>query len=301
MRLPLIAAPMLRVSGPDLVVAACKAGVVGSFPTANARTPERLADWMSDISKELAGTPAAPVCANLIVRLPNLDEHLAVLTEHGIDMVITSTGSPERVVEPLHAAGALVFADVASIRHAHRAIEAGADGLILLAAGAGGHTGWLNPFAFVRAVREFFDGPLVLAGGVCDGASLLAAQALGCDLAYMGTRFIATQESDASDEYKNMLVTSDADDVILTQAFTGLPTSMLRPAITAAGLDPTALDETVTPEEAKDLYGPAATGIGPKRWTDLFSAGHAVSSVHDIPTVAELVERISTQYDAARA
>ncbi|MFF2324425.1 MULTISPECIES: NAD(P)H-dependent flavin oxidoreductase [unclassified Streptomyces] len=300
MRLPLIAAPMLRVSGPDLVVAACQAGVVGSFPTANARTPERLAEWLTDIDKRLDGTQAAPVCANLIIRQPHLSDHLAVLVEHRVDMVITSTGSPDSVVEPLHAVGAFVFADVASLRHAHRAVEAGADGLVLLAAGAGGHTGWMNPFAFVRAVREFFDGPIVLAGGVADGASLFAAQVLGCDLAYMGTRFIATRESMAGAGYKAMLVNSTADDVILTRAFTSLPTSILRPAIVASGIDASELDENITAEQARAMYGPDAEGFGPRRWSDLFSAGHAVTGVHDVPEVRELVDRITAQYAEAK-
>jgi nitronate monooxygenase len=300
LRLPLIAAPMLRVTGPELVVAACRAGVIGAFPTANARTPERVSQWLTQIKERLDGAPAAPVAPNLIIRQPRLDDHLAVLIEHRVELVITSTGSPAAVVGPLHEAGAVVLADVASLRHAEKALEAGADGLVLVCAGAGGHTGWLNPFAFVRAVRGFFDGPLVLAGGVSDGASLHAARELGCDLAYMGTRFIATSESDASGHYKEMLVASTADDVILTSAFTGLPTSMLRAAVIESGFDPARLDETITPEAAQDLYGAGAKGIGPRRWTDLFSAGHSVSGVRDIPEIAELVDRLAKEYAAAQ-
>jgi nitronate monooxygenase len=194
-----------------------------------------------------------------------------------------------------------VLADVATLRHAHRAVEAGADGLVLLTAGAGGQTGWLNPFAFVRAVRAFFDGPLVLAGGIGDGRALLAARLLGCDLGYMGTSFIATAESMAAPDYKRMLVDSGIDDVVLTKAFTGLPTSMLAPAIRAAGLDPANLDEHVSPAEAAQLYGGGSPDLGPKRWVDVWSAGHSVSAVREIPTAAELVARTLREYDEARA
>ncbi len=191
---------------------------------------------------EASGSRPAPVCPNLIVHRSNarLDRDLQVLLRHAPEIVITSVGSPQAVLRPLHDAGAMVLADVASIRHAERAVEAGADGLVLLTAGAGGQTGWLNPFVFVRAVRAFFDGPLVLAGGIGDGHALRAAQSLGCDLAYMGTKFIATRESMADPRYKEMLVNSSADDILLTRAFTGLQTNMLRPSIEAAGLDPDA-------------------------------------------------------------
>jgi nitronate monooxygenase len=297
LRLPVIAAPMLRVSGPDLVVAACRAGVIGAFPTANARTVTELDDWLTDIAAR-TGPAAAPCAANLIMRSPRLAEDLAVLVERRVELVIASVGSPAPVVGPLHEAGALVFADVATLRHAERAVAAGADGLILLTAGAGGQTGWMNPFAFVRAVRAFYPGPVVLAGGVGDGTALRAARTLGADLAYMGTAFIATRESMAAPEYKRMLVDATLDDVVLTRAFTGLPSSMLAPAIRAAGLDPATLDETVTPAGAAQLYGHG--GIGPRRWSEVWSAGHSVSSVSGVPTAAELVERVRTEYDQAR-
>lgn len=301
LRLPVIAAPMLRVTGPDLVVAACRAGVIGAFPTANALSAERLSDWLAEIDERLSSVHAAPVCANLIIRQPQLEAHLQALVDHGVELVITSVGSPADVIGPLHAAGTVVLADVASLRHAERALAAGADGLVLLAAGAGGQTGWMNPFTFVRAVRRFFDGPVVLGGGVSDGYALRAAQVLGCDIAYMGTRFIATDESGASDHYKSMLVSSTADDVVLTRAFTGLPTSILRPAIVESGLDPDALDEDVTVEAARDMYGPGASGVGPKRWTELFSAGHSVSGVTAVTSVAELVEQVVGEYESAAA
>jgi nitronate monooxygenase len=198
----------------------------------------------------------------------------------------------------LHDAGALVFADVASIRHAERAVAAGADGLVLLTAGAGGQTGWLNPFVFVRAVRGFFDGPLVLAGGIADGHALRAARALGCDLAYMGTKFIATRESMADERYREMLVASSADDILLTKAFTGLQTNMLRPSIEAAGLDPDALPERGAIDIGKDI-DVGAREARPKRWRDVWSGGHSVSGVTAVLPVADLVAETVREYRAA--
>ncbi|MFL5256479.1 MAG: NAD(P)H-dependent flavin oxidoreductase [Rhodopila sp.] len=296
MRLPLIAAPMFRVSGVDLVVAACRSGVIGAFPTANCRTAEELDAWLGQITVALHGQDAAPWCANLIVHRsnPRLQDDLAVLLRHRPELVITSVGSPAAVIGSLHDAGALVLADVASIRHAERAVAAGADGLVLLTAGAGGQTGWLNPFAFVRAVRRFFTGPLVLAGGIGDGQALAAALTLGCDLAYMGTRFIATTESMAPPAYKQMLVDSTADDVLLTRAFTGLPTNMLRPSILTAGLDPDALPEHGGVDVATDLAADR-----PRRWRDIWSAGHSVSAVSNILAVATLIHAITAEYQAA--
>ena len=277
---------MFLVSGVELVVAACRNGVIGSFPTVNCRSPEQLDGWLGDIEQRLrrhsdeTGKPAAPICPNLIVHRSNarLEADLQVLLRHRPEIVITSVGSPAPVLAALHDAGALVFADVASIRHAERAVAAGADGLVLLTAGAGGQTGWLNPFVFVRAVRAFFDGPIVLAGGIGDGHALRAAQALGCDLAYMGTKFIATAESMADPRYKEMLVASSADDILLTTAFTGLQTNMLRPSIAAAGLDP----ENLPPRGAIDIGKDIDIGARenrPARWRDIWSAGHSTSGV----------------------
>ncbi len=301
LRLPLIAAPMLRVSGVDLVTAACRAGVIGAFPTANARSVEELDTWLGQIERNLAefGRPAAPHCPNLIIRQPRFKDDLGCLVRHKVEMVITSVGSPAAAVAPLHDIGCLVFADIASLRHAEKALEAGADGLILLTAGAGGQTGWANPFAFVRAVRAMFDGPIVLAGGVTDGASLAAARVLGCDLAYMGTGFIATRESMASDAYRQMLVDSTLDDVMLTKAFTGLDASMLRPSIIAAGLDPANLDESVSEVRAREKFGGNNAEDGLRRWTDVWSAGHSVSGVRAVTSVAGLVDQLAAQYQAA--
>ena len=308
LRLPLIAAPMFLVSGVELVVAACRSGAIGAFPTANCRSSQMLDAWLGDISRRLLafageqGRAAAPFCANLIVHRTNLrlSDDLRVLLRHQPEMVITSVGSPAPVIGRLHDAGCLVFADVASIRHAQRAVEAGADGLVLLTAGAGGQTGWLNPFAFVRAVRLFYGGPLVLAGGVSDGHALLAAQALGCELAYMGTRFIATAESMAPDAYKAMLVEASADDIVLTRAFTGLQTNMLRPSIVKAGLDPNNLPERDPIDIAKDI-DVAARENDPQRWRDIWSAGHSVSGVDAILPVGDLVTQVEAEYRAAQA
>ena len=246
------------------------------------------------------GAACAPICPNLIVHRSNvrLRDDLRIVLKHAPELVITSVGSPGPVLAPLHDAGALVFADVASIRHAERAVEAGADGLVLLTAGAGGQTGWLNPFAFTRAVRRFFSGPIVLAGGVSDGVALRAARTLGCDLAYMGTRFIATRESMADPRYKDMLVASSADDILLTRAFTGLQTNMLRPSIVAAGLDPDSLPERGGIDISKDI-DVGAQDSRPTRWRDIWSAGHSTSGVLQVSSAADLIRQILAEYQAA--
>jgi len=301
LRLPLIAAPMLRVSGVDLVTAVCRSGAIGAFPTANARSVEELDAWLHQIEHNITdlGRPAAPHCPNLIIRQPRFKDDLACLVRHKVEMVITSVGSPAAAVAPLHDVGCLVFADIASLRHAEKAIEAGADGLILLTAGAGGQTGWANPFAFVRAVRAMFDGPVVLAGGVTDGTALAAARLLGCDLAYMGTRFIAARESMASDAYRRMLVDSTLDDIMLTKAFTGLEASMLRPSIVAAGLDPANLDESVSEARAREKFGGKGDAGAPRRWIEVWSAGHSVSGVRAVTGAADIVDEIAAQYHVA--
>lgn len=299
LRLPVIAAPMFRVSGVELVTAACRAGVVGAFPTANCRDVAELDDWLTRIRGAL--TPAdAPWCANLIMRRATMRDELATLLRHRPELVITSVGAPDPAIGPLHEAGCLVFADIASLRHAEKAIAAGVDGLILLSAGAGGQTGWANGLAFARAVRGMFAGPIVLAGGMSDGAAVLAARAAGCDLAYMGTKFIATRESAASEAYRAMLVDSRLDDILLTPAFTGLDTNMLVPSIRAAGLDPRALPREASPEGAAALYGSGGVD-GPRRWKDIWTAGHSVSGIGDVPSVADLIARTRDEYDTALA
>lgn len=306
--LPLMAAPMLRVSGIELVSAACRAGIVGAFPAPNARTPDELEAWLCRLDDEAAhaadhGQPFAPYCPNLIMRrdAEHLHDACRRFVAHGTRLVITSVGSPEAVMPRLKDGGVAVLADVASVRHAEKALRLGVDGLVLLSAGAGGNTGWANPFAFVRAVRSFYDGPLVLAGGLSDGAALFAARALGCTLGLMGTRFIATPQSLAAPAYRQMLVDAGLDDVVLTRALTGLPSNWLRASLVAAGLDPDHLPEQTDPDEARRLYGTGANGGRPARWADIWSAGHTVAGVHDQPDVATVVARLKAEYDAARA
>lgn len=309
--LPVIAAPMLRVSGIELVSAACRAGVVGAFPTANCGSLEELDAWLARLSAEAAaaaapaaagrsGRPHGPYCPNLIMRRDpgRLRAEVELIASYRPELVITSVGSPAAAVPVLHAAGCRVLADVASLHHARRALDAGVDGLVLLTAGAGGHTGWANPFAFVRAVRAFFDGPLVLAGGMADGVAVRAATVLGCDLVSMGTRFIGARESLASAAYQGMLCDSSLDDVLTTRAFTGLPANFLLPSIRRVGLDPQALDETVSVQEARSRFGGGADGVVIQRWADLWSAGHSVSGVQQVATVAEIVRTLHGEFGA---
>ncbi|MCD6671374.1 MAG: nitronate monooxygenase [Burkholderiaceae bacterium] len=305
LRLPLMAAPMLHVSGPDLVSAACRAGIIGSFPTPNARTADQLDQWLMKIEDDCARSegPCAPVCANIIMRSRSdlLQADLEVLVKHRVPMVLASVGSPESIIGPLHDVGCVVLADVASLRHAEKALEAGVDGLVLLSAGAGGHTGWANGISFVRAVRSMWAGLLVLAGGISDGAALWAARVMGCDVGLMGTRLIATGESMAVHDYKAMLVDSKLDDVALTRGVSGLDANFLRPSLLACGLDPEELAKPVSPERARELFSAYAAELrGPKRWVDLWSAGHTVSAVEDVLPVAELVDAIAGEYLAAQ-
>lgn len=304
--LPVIAAPMLRVSGIELVSAACRAGVVGAFPTPNTSGPEELAAWLQRLDREAAaarddGRVFGPYCPNLIMRRdPNhLRDAAQLFARHRTEVVITSVGSPAAVLPILRDGGVRVLCDVASLRHAEKALELGVDGLVLLTAGAGGNSGWVNPFAFVRAVRRMYDGPLVLAGGISDGVALRAALALGCTLANVGTRFIATRESLAAPAYKQMLVDSTLDDVVLTRAITGLPSNWLRGSLVAAGLDPDRLAEETDTEEARARYGRGNGSGRPERWSSIWSAGHSVSGVDDVPTVAEVVRRMKNEFAGA--
>lgn len=304
LRLPLMAAPMFLVSGVELVVAACRSGIVGAFPTVNCRGSEELDRWLGIIRARLQESDApAPWAANLVVHPsnPRLQADLAVLCRHRPELVITSVGSPRHVVGPLHDAGALVLADVASLRHAEQALAAGADGLVLLCAGAGGQTGHLSPFAFAAAARALDrDVPLALAGGLCDGRGLRAVEALGCDLACMGTRFIAATESMASEDYRRMLVDSTADDIVQTDAFTGLPANLLRPSLRRAGLDPDHLPARPAVDVSRDI-DPDSPRSPFRRWRDLWSAGHSVSGVRSIGSVAEIVDELAADYGRAEA
>jgi len=285
--LPLVAAPMTGVSGPDLVIAACRKGVIGSFPTHNARTVDELDEWLGRMSDEL-GSGVGLVAPNLVVHPTNrrLDADIDRLVAHRVRLVITSVGSPAPVMERLRASGCAVYADVATLRQAERAIDVGVDGLVLLTAGAGGQTGQANPFAFVRAVREIFDGTIVAAGGISDGRAVLAAEVLGADLAYMGTQFIATRESLASPEYRDALVRSTMDDVRLSDEVSGLPASLL-----AEWLD----RRQGASVEAGDFQEDRLTAS-----PDVWSAGHSVSGVRDVPDVATLVSRVAGEYAEAK-
>ncbi|WOF73849.1 nitronate monooxygenase [Parvibaculaceae bacterium PLY_AMNH_Bact1] len=295
LKLPLIAAPMFLVSGPDLVVASCQQGIVGSFPTPNARTPAILDEWLDDITGRLASVPdAGPLAANLVVHPSNdrLEDDLALVEKYKAPLVITALGSPRKIVDRVHAYGGVVFADVNSVRFARKAVEAGVDGLVLVAAGAGGHTGNMTGFAFVPAVREFFDGTIVLGGGVGDGRAIKAAEVLGADLAYMGTRFIATNESLAHTDYRQMLVESTIDDLILTNAVTGVHANWLRQSLMAAGMDPNALET----DPDVDFTDPQS---GLKRWANTWSAGHGVGAVDRVESVESLVSRLKLEYQSA--
>ena len=290
--LPVIAGPMFLVSGPDLVIACCQAGVAGSFPTLNARTPEILDEWLTTITAGL-DEHAAPYAANLIVHSTNLrmEEDLAVIVKHKSPIVIASVGNPERVIADVKGYGGLVFADVASVKHARRAAESGVDGLILLCAGSGGHTGWLNPFAFVTAVRKFFQGPLVLAGALSNGQMIHVAEEVGADFAYVGTPFIAATESMAVDDYRQMLIDSGADDIQLTSEITGMPSNMLRKSLERSGFKPEPLPGKINAMEANDTL---------RAWRDIWSAGHGVGDIERAEPTADIVGRMVQDYNQAR-
>jgi len=295
LRLPVFAAPMFLISGPDLVIAACKAGIIGAFPTPNARSIEQLDDWMTRINAQTQG--AAPWCANLVTHSSNarLAQDLEMVAKHKPPFVVTALGSPKPAIAVVQGYGGKVFADVTSITLARKAVAAGADGLACICAGAGGHTGALSPFAFVSAVRAFFDGPVVVGGGITDGYGLAGAIAAGADYAYMGTRFLAADESLAPDAYKEMVVQATVDDLLVSPAITGTNASWLKPSLIANGLDPDNMPDS--PERAYDS-GQSFKG---KRWSAVWSAGQGVGAVQATEPVARIVERLEQEYNAARA
>lgn len=303
--LPVIAAPMFLVSGPELVIAASKAGVVGAFPTLNARPLEELEHWMARITRELSafatdGGRPAPWAANLIVHRSNARaaDDLALVLKYRPEIVITALGSPSSVIEAVHGYGGLVFADVNSVAYARKAAATGVDGLVLVAAGAGGHTGPVTPFSFVPAVREFFHGAIVLGGGIVDGRGVRAAEILGADFAYIGTRFIATHESLASAAYKQMLIDANEEDIILTAHFTGVPAHYLRPSVVRAGLDPAALGVRAEKRFDSRIAGGEAEI---KAWRDIWSAGQGVRAIKSVLGVADLVAELKVQYDRTKS
>lgn len=297
LRLPLVTAPMFLVSAPSMVLASCNAGVVGSFPALNQRESAGFAAWLDEIAAGLTAD-AAPYAVNLIVHgsNPRLQADMTICVEKKVPIVITSLGAVKEVVDAVHSYGGLVFHDVTTRRHAEKAAEAGVDGLIAVAAGAGGHAGTWSPFALVAEIRQFFDKTLLLAGCLNHGHEILAAQLLGADLAYLGTRFIATQESQASAAYKQMLLDARAADIIHTPAVSGVPASFMRQSLEAAGYDLARLND-----KADVNYGEKLKPVSDeaKAWKTVWSAGQGVGDIHDLPTVAELVERLDREYRAA--
>jgi len=294
-RLPLVGAPMFLVSGPELVIAQCSSGIVGAFPALNARSSNELDEWIGRIRRHLASESCAPFAVNLIVNARNtrLEQDLDVCIRHEVPIVVTSMSSPEQIVPRVHAYGGFVMHDVVATRHARKAAVAGVDGLILVCAGAGGHTGSLNPFAFVNEVRQFFEGPLGLAGAITRGSDVAAARAMGYDFAYAGTRFIATQESSAPDAYKCMVVEAAADDIVCTSLFSGVKGNYLAASIRNAGLNPRDLPTQATPSGYRRRVD------GPKAWRDIWGAGQGVGSIAGIPTTNELVHVLEREYRGA--
>jgi nitronate monooxygenase len=290
---------MFIVSGPELVIAQCRAGVVGSFPALNARPKEELDAWLTRIraaleAAEASGERVAPFAVNQIVHPSNdrLRHDLDLCAKHRVPMVITSLRAPGEVVRQVHDWGGIVFHDVTTLRHAQKALEAGVDGLVLVCAGAGGHAGTLSPFALVAEVRRIWDGPIALSGAITQGGAILAAQAMGADLAYMGTRFIATAEANAAERYKAMVQESSAADIVYTPFFTGVHGNYLKPSIAAAGLDPDAL-----PARDKSSMNYGSDRVRP--WRDIWGAGQGVGAIADAPPVAEMVARLGAEYGAA--
>ncbi len=302
--LPVIGAPMFIVSGPELVIAQCQAGLVGSFPALNARPAHALDEWLTRIRQELAafreahpGRKVAPFAVNQIVHQSNdrLLHDVDVCAKHAVPIVITSLRAPRDVVDRVHGWGGIVLHDVTNIRHAKKALDEGVDGLILVCAGAGGHAGTISPFALVREVREFFDGPLVLSGAISHGASVLAAQAMGADLAYVGTRFIASAEANARPEYKQMLVEGSAADIVYTSHFSGVHGNYLKPSVRAAGLDPDNLSEG-----DKSFMNFGSNRERPQAWRDIWGSGQGLGAIKDVPPAGEIVDRLRREYDDAR-
>ena len=295
--LPVICAPMFIVSNPDLVIAQCKAGLIGSFPALNARPMEVLDDWLTRIKAELADDPnAAPFAVNQIIHPSNerLEHDMALCVKHEVPLIITSLSAPTQIVPHVHAYGGKVFHDVISVRHAEKALEAGVDGLILVCAGAGGHAGMLSPFELVGEIRKFYDGPIALSGAITNGSAILAAQAMGADFAYIGTRFIATAEAHALDAYKQAIVDSAAVDVVYTPYFTGVHGNYLKKSIVAAGLDPANLPEK---DKTSMNFGGATAA---KAWKDIWGAGQGVGTIDDVMPTADLAARLKQEYKAAK-
>jgi nitronate monooxygenase len=304
LRLPVVGAPLFIISNPDLVLAQCKAGVVGSFPALNARPGPVLEEWLARITEELAAhdaahpdRPAAPFAVNQIVHRSNerLQHDVELCVKYKVPIVITSLGARPEVNEAVHSYGGVVLHDIINVTYAKKALEKGADGLIAVCAGAGGHAGALSPFALVQEIRAFFDGPLLLSGAIATGRAVLAAQAMGADLAYIGSPFIATHEANAPERYKQMIVDSAADDIVYSSLFTGIHGNYLKPSIAAAGLDPDRLAEA---DASKMNF---SGGADAKAWRDIWGAGQGIGAVKAVQSAGERVAQLAAEYEAAKA
>jgi nitronate monooxygenase len=304
--IPVIGSPLFLVSNPELVIAQCRAGIVGSFPALNARPAEVLEQWLERIVAELAEhdrahpeRPSAPFAVNQIVHKSNdrLEHDVAMCVKHKVPLVITSLGARADVNDAIHSYGGMVLHDVINQKFARKAIEKGADGLILVATGAGGHAGVQSPFALVQETRAWFDGPIALSGSISTGDAVLAAEAMGADFGYIGSAFIATREANASDAYKHAIVEGSAEDIVYTNLFTGVHGNYLRPSVVAAGLDPDNLPES---DPSKMVFGSGGSSKS-KAWKDIWGCGQGIGAVGDVPGAGEYVARLIAQYDAARA
>jgi nitronate monooxygenase len=306
LRLPVIASPLFIISGPDLVIAQCKAGVVGSFPSLNARPISQLDEWLARITEELADWDrknpdrlSAPFAVNQIVHKTNnrLDEDVALCKKYNVPLVITSLGANVDMNTEIHSWGGVILHDVINDKFARKAVEKGADGLIPVAAGAGGHAGGLSPFALMQELRQWFDGPIALSGSIACGRSILAAQAMGADLAYMGSAFIATKEANAVQGYKDMIVESSGEDIVYSNLFTGVHGNYLRPSIERAGLDPDNLPQA---DPSKMNFG-SGGNTEAKAWKDIWGCGQGIGVLNDIPSTADFVDRLAAEYETAKA
>ena len=304
LRVPVVGSPLFLVSGPELVIAQCKAGIIGSFPALNARPAEVLDEWLTRINTELeeykAANPdaiVAPYAVNQICHASNdrLMVDMETCVKHKVPIIITSLRPPAEIVEAAHSYGGVVYHDVINVKHARKAVEEGVDGLILVCAGAGGHAGALSPFALLREVKEWFDGTILLSGAIGDGFCIASALAMGADLAYMGTRFIATEEANADQGYKDMLIQSAADDIVYSSLFTGVMGNYLKPSIAAAGLDPNNLPEA---DKSKMNFG-SGGNMKSKAWKDIWGSGQGIGGIQDVEPVEAVVSRLETEYRAA--
>ena len=306
LRIPVIASPLFIISGPELVIAQCKAGIVGSFPALNARPVSQLDEWLAQITEELADWDrknpdrlSAPFAVNQIVHKTNnrLEEDVELAVKYRVPITITSLGAQQSVNDAIHSYGGIVLHDVINDKFARKAVDKGADGLIPVAAGAGGHAGGLSPFALIQELREWFDGPIALSGAIANGRAVLGAQAMGADLAYIGSAFIATQEARAVQGYKDMIVESTGEDIVYSNLFTGVHGNYLRPSIERAGLDPDNLPQA---DPSKMNFGSGGNQEA-KAWKDIWGCGQGIGAVKSIPTAGELVDRLAAEYEQAKA